>query len=104
MFDLSDISSSSSSSDEENIVQRIPRRRRALRDRTNPFGLYDEQEFKMRFRFNKETILYDILGAELEPTCSRRKSISALNQVVFQLGLPDFEDCYIVERGKYIGV
>ncbi|KAJ3665528.1 hypothetical protein Zmor_001020 [Zophobas morio] len=87
MFDLSDISSSSSSSDEENIVQRIPRRRRALKDRTNPFELYDEQEFKMRFRFNKETILWlrDILGAELEPTCNRRKSISALNQVLLTM-------------------
>jgi hypothetical protein len=40
MSDISDLSLSSSDEDEE----RIPRRRRALRNRINPFDLYDEQE------------------------------------------------------------
>jgi hypothetical protein len=49
MSDISDLSLSSSDEDEE----RIPRRRRALRGRINPFDLFDEQEFKIRFRFEK---------------------------------------------------
>jgi hypothetical protein len=49
MSDISDLSLSSSDEDEE----RIPRRSRALQGRINPFDLFDEQEFKIRFRFEK---------------------------------------------------
>lgn len=40
-------------------VIRIPKR--YIRDANNPFELYYESEFKRRFRFSKESILYGIL-------------------------------------------
>jgi hypothetical protein len=83
MSDVSDLSLSSSDEDEE----RIPRRRRALRERINPFDLYDEQEFKMRFRFEKQTILWlcDLIGPEIEPITRRRKPVTALNQILLTM-------------------
>lgn len=38
---------------------RMPRR--YIRDAENPFELYDELDFKRRFRFSKESILHGIL-------------------------------------------
>ena len=35
--------------------------RRYIRDVQNPFEYYDEDEFKRRFRFNKDLVLYRIL-------------------------------------------
>nr|XP_012224567.1 PREDICTED: putative nuclease HARBI1 [Linepithema humile] len=40
-------------------VIRIPKR--YIRDANNPFEFYEESEFKRRFRFSKESILYGIL-------------------------------------------
>jgi hypothetical protein len=83
MSDISNLSLSSADEDEE----RIPRRRRALRDRINPFDLFDEQEFKMRFRFEKQTILWlcDLIGPEIEPIIRRRKPVTALNQILLTM-------------------
>ena len=82
MFDSD--TSLSSSSDEE--IERIPRRRN-LKNRTNPFEIFDEQEFKMRFRFQKQTILWltDLIGGDLRPQTRRRQPISELNQILLTL-------------------
>jgi len=44
--------------DDENVV-RAPKK--YIRDWINPFEFYSNQEFKRRFRFNKESVLYGIL-------------------------------------------
>jgi len=44
--------------DDENVV-RAPKK--YIRDWVNPFEFYSNQEFKRRFRFNKESVLYGIL-------------------------------------------
>ncbi|XP_020299384.1 putative nuclease HARBI1, partial [Pseudomyrmex gracilis] len=44
--------------DDDNNV-RVPKR--YIRDWINPFQFYSNREFKRRFRFNKESILYGIL-------------------------------------------
>lgn len=46
------------SSDDEGYV-RVPKR--YIRDWMNPFEFYYEREFKRRFRFNKDSVLYGIL-------------------------------------------
>jgi len=43
--------------DDENV--RAPKK--YIRDWVNPFEFYSDQEFKRRFRFNKESVLYGIL-------------------------------------------
>jgi hypothetical protein len=72
MSDISDLSLSFSDEDEERIPRRI-----------NPFDLYDEPEFKMWFRFEKQTILWlcDLIGPEIEPITRRRKPVTALDQI-----------------------
>jgi hypothetical protein len=77
--------STSSSSDEEE--DRNPRRYRALKNRIHPFEIFDDQEFKMRFHFEKQTIrwLCDLIGPDLEPATQRRKSISALNKILLTM-------------------
>nr|XP_046468097.1 uncharacterized protein LOC124212257 [Neodiprion pinetum] len=45
--------------EDEGEVQRAPKR--YIRDGENPFGFYSEQEFKRRFRYSKDNIMYGIL-------------------------------------------
>nr|XP_046482675.1 putative nuclease HARBI1 [Neodiprion pinetum] len=45
--------------EDEGEVQRAPKR--YIRDGQNPFEFYSEQEFKRRFRFSKDGIMYGIL-------------------------------------------
>lgn len=50
------------SSDEEEIEEiqmRVPKR--YLRDYQNPFEFYNESEFKQRFRFSKNSVMFGIL-------------------------------------------
>ncbi|KAF2889246.1 hypothetical protein ILUMI_16927, partial [Ignelater luminosus] len=54
MSDLSSLSSLSSHEEEE------PRRIRMIRDRNNPMDELDDFEFKIRFRFSKQTVM-DVL-------------------------------------------
>ncbi|XP_066596948.1 putative nuclease HARBI1 [Prorops nasuta] len=60
-FDISIQSSSDSTSDEERNTVRIHFNKRYLRDRFNPFEFYDENNFKIRYRFAKESIKYGLL-------------------------------------------
>lgn len=41
------------------VALRAPKR--YIRDGQNPFEFYNNQEFKRRFRFSKEAILYELL-------------------------------------------
>ncbi|XP_066590863.1 putative nuclease HARBI1 [Prorops nasuta] len=59
-FNLNLISSSDSSSDEE-YSGSIRRHKRYLRDAINPFESYDERNFKLRYRFSKESTMYGLL-------------------------------------------
>lgn len=47
------------------------------------------QEFKMRFRLNKETVvvLAEILDGRLKPKNNRSQSFSTVNQILFSLRL-----------------
>lgn len=57
VFDVIDYSSS----EEEEILERIRRPRRMVRNRGNPFEIYDDEQFKIRFRFAKRTVIQEIL-------------------------------------------
>lgn len=79
---------SSASSDEEALdaVRLLPRPR-VFRDRSNPFDMYDERDFKLRFRLGKDTVM-DILreiGPQLEHVTHRNMAISAMMQVLITL-------------------
>lgn len=45
--------------EEYNIQIRVPKR--YIRDAENPFDLYNEWEFKRRFRFTKDSVMFGIL-------------------------------------------
>lgn len=49
----------SSEEEEENIVMHCPKR--YIRDDKNPFNIWNEIEFKRRFRFSKESVMFGIL-------------------------------------------
>ena len=63
------------------------RRQRILRDRTNPFDIYDDVELFARFRFWLEDIvtLVDLFGDELEHPLPRGGSLPPLMQVLVAL-------------------
>lgn len=50
---------SDSEEDDVVVVTRIPKK--CIRDGQDPFQFYNEDAFKRRFRFNKETIKFGIL-------------------------------------------
>lgn len=81
---MSDLSSlSSNESEEEQPIPRV----RVLRDRNNLFELYNNRDFKLRFRFNKETVVHmlEIFGHFIEPVTHRNKSICARDQLLITL-------------------
>lgn len=84
MSDISSISSFSSSSDEE---ERPVRRIRLIRNRNDPFEIYDDVDFKMRFRFSKQTVqnFTEIFGRNIEPRTNRNKSLDARMQILLTL-------------------
>jgi len=59
MMDLQDIVEDL---EEEEILMRVPRTpKRYIRDGHNSFEFYNEVEFKRRFRFSKEAVMYGLL-------------------------------------------
>lgn len=64
--------------------QRLPR---VFRERTEPFELYSNDEFKTRFGLSKETFLIVLHQIEenIQPLTSRNKPISAKNQLLLAL-------------------
>lgn len=74
----------SESSEEEEVRIIAPRN---FRERTDPFEIYSEEEFKIRFRFSKVTVneLLYMIGENLEPLTRRNHSISSKLQLVVAL-------------------
>ena len=58
-----------------------------MRDRQDPFRLFDEEQFIARFRFRKETVLYivDLISPDIDPPTRRHFAISAHIQVLLAL-------------------
>ena len=69
------------------LMRRNFRRQRILRDRTNPFDIYDDVELFARFRFWLQDIvtLVDLFGDELEHPLPRGGSLPPLMQVLVAL-------------------
>ena len=69
------------------LMRRNFRCQRILRDRTNPFDIYDDVELFARFRFWLEDIvtLVDLFGDELEHPLPRGGSLPPLMQVLVAL-------------------
>lgn len=86
---MSDTSLSSLGSVEEVDAPDLPnqRRRRVFRPRIDAFYIYDDVDFKMRFRFNKNTVLHILerIGQNLTPPTSRNHSIDARTQLLVAL-------------------
>lgn len=58
-----------------------------MRERNNPFTMYDDVDFRLRYRFRKQVIL-DILerfGRHISPITNRNRSIDALTQFLVTL-------------------
>ncbi|XP_050505022.1 putative nuclease HARBI1 [Diabrotica virgifera virgifera] len=80
--------SSSASSDEDRNEQRERRRRpRLLLQRRNPFGEFDDVDFKTRFRLSKDSVdqLLHLIGNQLHPLSNRNRPIDVRNQVLIAL-------------------
>jgi len=61
--------------------------RKICRDRTNPFEVYSDQEFKERFRFNKHTteLLLDLIRADIDHGSQRNCYIPPILQITVAL-------------------
>lgn len=71
-IDLEEVDDDSTSDDEGYV--RAPKR--YIRDWINPFEIYNNREFKRRFRFNKDSILYGILPLiENELICNNNRGL-----------------------------
>ena len=63
------------------LVERLIRKEKVVRDRSNPFTAYSDDEFIDRFRLTKECVIQlDDIGEYLEPKQKKMLSISPLNQ------------------------
>ena len=58
---------------------------RVFRDRLNPFDFYNDKEFKIRYRFAKQTVafLINMIEENLRKVTRRSHAISPENQVCF---------------------
>lgn len=86
--DVSLPSVSSVYSDRSN-QQRIIRHRRprVFGVVTNPINIYDDEEFKKRFRLSKGSVRYvlNLITDNIKPMTARNRSISAMNQLLITL-------------------
>ena len=55
-----------SSSEEEEDEAQVHISKRYIRDAQNPFEFYNEWEFKRRFRFSKQSVMFGILPLLIE--------------------------------------
>lgn len=62
-FDINLFDSDSSSDEENNDIGRhnIIREKRYVRDAIDPFTAYREDEFHIRYRFSKNSVMYGLL-------------------------------------------
>ena len=63
------------------------RRRRLFRRRIDPFQKYNDVDFKMQFRFEKNTVLHilEMIGYNLIPATQRNHSIDTRTQLLIAL-------------------
>ncbi|XP_041461904.1 putative nuclease HARBI1 isoform X2 [Lytechinus variegatus] len=69
---------------EREIQQHIGRPERGLRDRKNPFECYEDEPFRERYRFSKETAMYiiNMLEGDLERQTDRNDPLPVMLQVL----------------------
>jgi hypothetical protein len=67
--------------------QLFPRRPRTIRDRLDPFTFYDDEDFRVKFRFCKGDTLriMDMIGNDLEPNQKKMMSVLLLTQLLITL-------------------
>ena len=70
--------------------------RRVVRDRSNPFDVFSDEEFKYRFRFRKETVLslMQLLSADLEHGVPRNNIFPPILQIAATL-------CFYAKQSIY---
>ena len=68
-------------------ARRNLRRARVFRDAENPFEHFDEEEFRQRFRFRKDTAMdiIDLISEEIARPTSRSRSVPPMFQVLTAL-------------------
>ncbi len=69
------------------LVERVVRKEYLFRDRLNPFTYYDDEEFTVRYRLRKDSVisLLDQLGGALEPKQERKCNVPAYMQLLVGL-------------------
>ncbi|KAK4876009.1 hypothetical protein RN001_012431 [Aquatica leii] len=62
-------------------------RPRVFRNRNHPLQIYDNYEFKQRYRLDKETVIEiaEIIGHQLESATLRNQPLSAMNKILICL-------------------
>lgn len=60
-FNINLFETDSSSDEEDNDINIIRREKRYVRDAINPFTAYHEDEFRIRYRFSKESVMHGLL-------------------------------------------
>lgn len=70
----------------ENVIAVIPRPR-TFRNRNNLFEMYNDMEFKYRYRLDKETVvrISNIIGNNLESMTLRNKAVSVMDKILVTL-------------------
>ena len=78
IFEIMDVIDIHNNYDEHHAIHR-----RVMRDRNNPFDIYSDVEFKLRYRFNKETVqvLINLLRDPLTRQTKRSFALSPEIQV-----------------------
>ena len=86
-------------------LRAAPRIRRVLRDRSNPFDLYDDSQFRKRFRFSKVTVrnLLLMVGPLLEHRDNRGCALSPVLQLLLALRFYS-TGCFHRVKADLIGV
>lgn len=74
---------------EDERLQRNDRIYPVFQERSNPLDVYDDYKFKLRYRFNKNTVtdLIHMVSADLERATNRNNAISPSTQVSISTNL-----------------
>ncbi|XP_044750059.1 putative nuclease HARBI1 isoform X2 [Coccinella septempunctata] len=79
--------SDTSSSSEENNEEYYLRRPRSFKNLNDPFEMYNDAEFKHRFRFHKNSVmeLLHKIGEKIEAPTKRNRALNAKMQIIVAL-------------------
>lgn len=88
--------------DVRNINEMLQRRPRVIRERNDPFNMFDEIAFRNRYRLSKEAVRFviDLIEERLFPQAGHENDISPALQVLITLRFYA-KGCYQVELGKF---